>query len=141
MAYWLTHLGKFLFCFFSTFSEKKKNRVFFFFSWKSLTSTDSRLKKKKSTKSVKRLCSRQFLRNTWGSIPQNFPFSHFWDFEAVFFFPKVVFFFNLFFFFSWKSLKRTDWLNLKRLFFFFRHWKKKQNFYWLTRFFPKSAKK
>ena len=100
MAYWLTHLGKFLF-FFSTFSGKKKNRVFFF-SWKSLTSTDSRLKKNFNIKSVKGLCSRQFLRNTGGSIPQNFPFSHFWDFGAFFFFQKL-FFFSLFFF-SWKSL-------------------------------------
>ena len=135
MAYWLTHLG----FFFPLFRKKKEQGVFF--SWKSLTSTDSRLKKKINIKSVKRLCSRQFLRNTWGSIPQNFPFSHFWDFEAVFFFQKL-FFFNLFFFFSCKSLKRTDWLNLKRLFFFFSGTgKKKQHFYWLTRFFPKSAKK
>ena len=83
--------GKIFVFFYLHFFGKKKNRVFFF-SWKSLTSTQSRLKKKLNIKSVKRLCSRQFLRNTWGSIPQNFPFSHFWYFAAVFFFQKLFFF-------------------------------------------------
>ena len=124
VPYWLTRFRIKLFCFFSGFSEEKKQLFFF-----SLEKFD------RDSLVIQLTLVKYFPIIHWVNLP-NFTKSRFW---GCFFFQNLFFLFCFVFFFLEKF--DTDWLTqIKKLFFFSGTGKnKKQHFYWLTRFFPKIA--